>query len=517
MKKIGLIVITLFLLFLSSFSVLSADSGLQCLPSFDDCPSYLGPDSYCDPATYTCFIPDSPITGSDATTDVNASVPEISNITTIPVADATAGEIQNLQGDFASLSADLIITKNDIIDLKNQVSNIQQNLAQINTNLNINIQNVNSQLSTVSTGLAGLQTNLNSTQEQLSGIKNDLEKRQRNSAIITTILILVIIAGAGWAAYYFIIKPSPARKGKVNHQAMDYITGHIKQGIKFPQIKTDLLRSGWQEEDIMDAYKETMRRNYQEYKKNKFSSAPLTSPGTIQEASGGKNKMVGIVAVSVILLIGIILLLSSTTGQAIFFKQNFEHKAPFECTPPHIQTYGGCCLDENSNGVCDTEEEYAANKSSTDAQVCDDHNQCSRGKICIDNKCGVLYSLYNTNCTRKCNFNDMDFLTSDGESYNLFERGKGSYTAAGALEWRVLPGPNYCEGDEAIVPVEFIKKGPETSVNEAGVKQTDIKVLSKKIITLRKGQASKMITHPQIKSINFSLTLQDYNEVCFEG
>ena len=58
--------------------------------------------------------------------------------------------------------------------------------------------------------------------------------------------------------------------------------------------------------------------------------------------------------------------------------------------------------------------------------------------------------------------------TSDKESYDLKPK-QGSYTGAGALEWKLLEMPQYCKGESAIVPVNIIKKQTGQKISEEDV------------------------------------------------
>ncbi len=133
-------------------------------------------------------------------------------------------------------------------------------------------------------------------------------------------------------------------------------------------------------------------------------------------------------------------------------------------------------------------------------QGCTDNDECEWGKKCIDGVCSTIAELYDTDCENKCNFNSVVVKTSDGETYTL-NRGKSAYTAAGALSWKLLSGPDYCPGDEIIVPIEIEK----LSLG---------KVLNKQTITVNKGDKSEAITHPKMKSISFTLEITDLNEIC---
>ena len=102
-----------------------------------------------------------------------------------------------------------------------------------------------------------------------------------------------------------------------------------------------------------------------------------------------------------------------------------------------------------------------------ETDVCETNADCGQGTFCIDDKCGTIENLYKTEgCTEKCNFNSVVIETSDGQTFTL-NRGQGDYTAAGALEWTLVSGPDYCpESDDIIVPVKIKKKNAGKVLSE---------------------------------------------------
>ena len=111
-----------------------------------------------------------------------------------------------------------------------------------------------------------------------------------------------------------------------------------------------------------------------------------------------------------------------------------------------------------------------------------------------------MASLYNTDCDNKCTITGVKVETSDGEEYDL-TLGQGSYTAAGALEWKLLKTPDYCQGETPLVAINIIKK-------------TTGKIVGEQVLTLRKGETSEVITHPTVKRVKFTATLVDVAESC---
>jgi len=131
---------------------------------------------------------------------------------------------------------------------------------------------------------------------------------------------------------------------------------------------------------------------------------------------------------------------------------------------------------------------------------CEYNSDCEEELLCINKECKTLASLFKTDCDNKCAITGVSVETSDGETYDL-SLGQGSYTAAGALEWKLLKTPDYCQGDDPLVAVNIIKK-------------TTGKIVGEQVLTLHKGETSEAVTHPTVKSVKFTATLADVTEVC---
>lgn len=131
---------------------------------------------------------------------------------------------------------------------------------------------------------------------------------------------------------------------------------------------------------------------------------------------------------------------------------------------------------------------------------CEYNSECEQGLLCINKECKVLADFYKTDCDNSCTITGVSVKTSDGEEYNL-NLGQGSYTAAGALEWKLMKTPDYCQGEDPLVAVNIIKK-------------TTGKVVGEQVLTLRKGETSEVITHPSVKSVKFTATLTEVSESC---
>ena len=132
--------------------------------------------------------------------------------------------------------------------------------------------------------------------------------------------------------------------------------------------------------------------------------------------------------------------------------------------------------------------------------VCEYNTDCSNNLLCIDSKCQTLSSLYKTDCDNKCSIQEVKVKTSDNEDYVL-SLGQGSYSYAGAVEWKLLKTPDYCAGEESLVAINIIKK-------------TTGKIVGEQILTLHKGDTSDVVTHPTVKRVSFTATLTDVAEKC---
>jgi len=134
---------------------------------------------------------------------------------------------------------------------------------------------------------------------------------------------------------------------------------------------------------------------------------------------------------------------------------------------------------------------------------CSTKDDCEWDQYCIDGTCGKMTEIYDTEseCEEKCNFDNVMISTSDGDELDL-PRGMGSYTAAGAIEWKLMSSADYCKGEEdTVVAVKLTFKN-------IGV------VLSEQIVTLEVGEVSDVISHPLDPDRPFTLTIDSINEEC---
>ncbi|MAG60205.1 hypothetical protein CL619_00310 [archaeon] len=151
----------------------------------------------------------------------------------------------------------------------------------------------------------------------------------------------------------------------------------------------------------------------------------------------------------------------------------------------------------------ETLEEEVVEEIIEEDTSCSVSDDCEWNEHCIEGVCGMTSDIYDTEgeCDTSCNFNNVIVTTSDGDELTL-SRGQGSYTAAGAVEWKLLSSADYCQGEDATpVAIELIKKNLG-------------QILSNEVIVLDLGVESDSIGHPTIASIDFTLEVESYDETC---
>ncbi|MFH1829065.1 MAG: hypothetical protein ABH824_07440 [Nanoarchaeota archaeon] len=509
MKKNNFYLLLGMIILVSMFSLADIDTGFGCF-SDQDCYDYLnGADYFCNPVSFTCFkveenltAQSQPSTNSFSTnvTVKSTSSKDIEDLKTkIAVLEKNIVEIKDV---VSAIDLDQLSVANDFYVLQEVVNGLQEDITAVQQQLNGVSNQFGSQINSISTGLAGLQENLNSTQTELSKVEDTLSKRQALTRSLIIFFIFVAVAATG-VVYYI------KRKGKtISPEVVNYISDHIKQGKKFPQIKENLLKAGWAEKDIIWAYQETIKHNYRRFKKDslkkkEFRGSEKVSSNLIS-ISSDKTKVISIVVISILLVLGLLFLIRGiTTGKAISFGKLVGGEVngtvgeviyTVECTPPHILTPAGddCCLDGNSNNICDNIENLITGTEKV-LDACTSNYQCSSDNYCINGHCRTLSSLYEGkgDCSKLCDIYALKISTSDGETYNLKPK-KGSYTAVGALEWKILQMPSHCKGELPIVPINIITK-------ETG------KIINEEVVALKQGEKSKVLTHPNLPSVAFTL------------
>ncbi|HLD39840.1 MAG TPA: hypothetical protein VJB13_01745 [Candidatus Nanoarchaeia archaeon] len=513
MKKIVVLVLVLALIFAISSSA-DVDTGFSCSLGCESL-SQNGETYYCNQDSQTCFLMEAPVESASNETVTGPVTYTPPVLTTEEKVALLEENLASLQQSLAEVNSGVSLSNQDIALVKSQLAQLQAEL----TTLKGNIQtDLNTQTNSLSTGLAGLQQGINKTQEALQ----NLTEKQSTTRILTVIFLILIIAGVGAGIYYYL------NRSKTDPEMLEYINSNIKRGKKLPQIKQELRKAGWLDSEIEKAYNEVVKQNYRQYKSvhseakaertedAEEEQRPTSRVSAQQETSNPMHdpkKMMIIAVVGILLITGLILVLRGvSTGQAIFFQKliggaengtSGEITYKVECTPPHLlnPTGDACCLDSDSSGICDTTE--LQGNGLTAGGDCSDNRECKLGLYCVNKKCTGLDTLYTHeggDCTKLCSYYAVKMITSDKESYDLKPK-QGSYTGAGALEWKLLEMPQYCKGESAIVPVNIIKK------------QTGKKI-SEEVILLHDGESSTVLTHPTIPKLAFTLTLEKVFESC---
>jgi len=317
------------------------NTGIQCWTDVD-CTYLVDPSSYCEPTNLTCFIP--AVNTTNQSTNITPTVQTPVVTTTI-----SNDSLTNIQSRLNTLEADASQLQSQISNLSQKVNQIDPKVGEIEGKLdqfNNNLQSVNyqqeqnkeelrTQLNRAVTGLAVLQNELNSTQQELNQVQQDLgEKGFWLKFVSYVFLTLVIVTAAIFLAYYINIKRKREKQfeAELTPNIHAYLTQQIKLGKKFPQIKDNLMQSGWSEEEARWAYKETMRHNYNEFKnKSVPKEAPAapeikTPPFTVKSLfKHDVTKVLSILIFATLLVLGTLLILRGvTTGKAIYQQEGQE-------------------------------------------------------------------------------------------------------------------------------------------------------------------------------------------------
>lgn len=487
------------------------DPDLYCLP-------FYGTGSVCDLDTGECLPPE----GEDLTE------PPAPTLTIPTVSD-------DLQSQIDALSVKINSLQSSDINLQLKIDQIQASLNSLSTKLE---DMKKKDMPTFSTGLAGLQKDLKNITSEVNQTQLMAQSASTKINFWNFLWIFLIVIAIFITVIYFLqrsgkidlgnldnlkklFQPKPALSRHIHN----FITQQIRVGKKFPQIKEELLNADWSQEEIEWAYKETTRKNYQEFLQKKtpgFSSIMSTEkkvssrPSSQPSSTSDKNKVMIVSLITVVLLVVGVFFLAKASGKAIYFEQwiagsknatSGEITYSVKCTPPHILNpeRDGCCLDTNNNALCDNIEKE---QSQTQFEIVDegkdclDNRQCSPA-LCINSKCSYLSKLYKMKmnaCSKICSFYGAEILTSDGETYTIKPQ-EGSYSGAGAINWKLLAGSNHCQEEPAVLPIKITKNKPGET-------------LSEEIVTISKSQSSKVITHPYAPKMAFSLTVKNIHELC---
>ena len=496
MGKNNLLIVLVLLLLVSTFSTIADyDTQIVC-QSDQEClaQAFEGEEMYCDIVEGTCFL-----VTEEQTVVSNNETDNFLELTPLEEEILLLEEdVSKAREEIISLKSDISSVKTDVNRLKNSISTLQRNVDEVETRLD-------SELNIVALGISGLEENLNITESSLNQIQETLKKQASNRKL-SIIFFIIFVLGAGSIVFHYLNRKGMGSRSKVSN-VHSYVNNQIKGGLKEAQIKQNLLNAGWSKQDVDKVYQEVTEKNYKKYLKKRGQPQTKTKQTT---KNYDRNKILAIAGVSILLILGVFFILSGVVGKAIFTDLHIDNESKrvsysVECTSPHIPTPEGdsCCLDENTNGICDvTEARSQGLEQVGQGEDCTDNLQCGSNEYCIGGTCGTLAGLYqgSDNCARMCNYHSLNLSTSDGEVYRV-QPGSGSYTAAGALEWKIKQAPDHCIGEDAVVPISIIKKDTGRIINEA-------------VITLRENQESAVITHPNFPQVSFSIRMGKIFETC---
>lgn len=501
------------------FLIASASAQEGC-GSEDDpdlyCTLIYGEGAYCDLDYDECIPPEGDLSGT----------PPVTPTLTIPTA---AGD---LQSQINALSVKINSLQSSDINLQLKIDQLQASLNSLSTKL----EDVKKKdITTFSTGLASLQKDLENITSEVNQTQLVAQSASAKINFWNFLWIFLIVIAIFITVFYFLqrsgkidlgnLKTFFRQKPAPSRHIHNFITQQIRVGKKFSQIREELLNASWSPEEIEWAYKETTRKNYQEFLRKKtpgFSSIISTEkkvssrPSSQPSFTSDKNKVMIVSLITIVLIVAGVFFLAKASGKAIYFEQwiagsknatSGEITYSVKCTPPHILNpeRDGCCLDTNNNALCDQiekEQNLSSFEIVDEGKDCIDNRQCTPA-LCINNKCSYLSKLYKMKmnaCSKICSFYSAEILTSDGETYTIKPQ-EGSYSGAGAINWKLLAGSNHCQEEPTILPIKITKNKPGET-------------LSEEIVAISKSQSSKVITHPYAPKLAFSLTVKNIHELC---
>ncbi len=137
----------------------------------------------------------------------------------------------------------------------------------------------------------------------------------------------------------------------------------------------------------------------------------------------------------------------------------------------------------------------------TENPGCQFNSDCLQGTYCINSSCQTLpkpSDVVSQECA--CRIQTIEIYTSDDETYT-FAPGLGSYTAGGALEWKILSVPAFCEDNLPAIPLKIMSKNYN-------------KVYRDDVILLKEGETSSIIHHPLMPEVEFTLKVIKVKAQC---
>lgn len=315
LRKKGIMVVAFLLLLLTNSAVWGADTEIpESICTFDeDCAidafaaeSCSAGECYCSEETGTCFI-----TSQTTGTTQNQTTTNVTSTTTDAVTQSIQEKLNLLQFQSASVEERVANLEQLILLVQQQMTSLSQKVDVLSAQQLQSKEAIQKDVTAVATGLAGLQTDVGTAKDDLETVEKDVAKIQRFKLIVT-ILGLILLSAAVFLGLEYYLKTK-----KADPRLVQYIIKQAKQGQRFAQVHQALLRAGWVEDDIREAYKEATK------------SSTRGSYGSGTQAGGpvgiDSKKVMLLAGFALFFVVGIILVLKGvTTGNAIYFKDAGE-------------------------------------------------------------------------------------------------------------------------------------------------------------------------------------------------
>ncbi len=323
MKRSNILLLTALVTIILLATILLAETDTEVFcESTQDCYDDIDIGSQCETGecrcseeTSTCFL----------TTETELNLQEVQQ---------TVAQLQNISVNKTALknledNLDLIQTQSATADqkittLEESLVLVQQQLSELTSSIDaISAQfaeqaqakeDLQKDVTSVATGLAGLQTNVDSTQKDLKTVEEDVAKIQTFKLIVTIVGLILISAGILLGLQFYL------KTKKADPTLVQYVIKQAKQGKRFAQVQPVLLKAGWTDDDIKEAYREAM--------KSSPTGAGTSGSSAVGPSGMDSKKVILLAGFALFFVIGIILVLKGvTTGHAIFFKDGGELSA----------------------------------------------------------------------------------------------------------------------------------------------------------------------------------------------
>ncbi|MBU1111460.1 MAG: hypothetical protein ABIG93_00365 [archaeon] len=323
-----LLVLVALILFVSLSTLAFAQN--YCA-SDDDCIS-LGEEYACDLDLFECVALDLDglnlgTTGDSTNTTNTTTTTGTSNVTTTYSSDVETA-ISQLQSNvdyiylqISTLDENNAILSEDVASLSAQLDDINSKLSTINKNLQMlsseqsKTEELEDSVNQALAGLASLEAELGLTQESVTTIEEGITTKASRSELVRMISLGVMILVIFVALAYYITAHARHRK-QLPDRIYSYLSSQIKRGTSYEVIEKKLLEQGWPKKDIKWAYNETAKQNYYNYLKSQGKKIPRTK----SYAPPQNQKIVVTSVISVILMGALILFISQSVGQAVYYE-----------------------------------------------------------------------------------------------------------------------------------------------------------------------------------------------------